>query len=182
MVLTVYANRRSPAVPKIGAGLAAAFFRTARGRPVTLVAEGLPLSARPRDVTFHALDRMEPGTLPTLIADLRRRHHITVVAPSDPRTERAFLALEHADRVLLLSDLSVAGVRGTQRVIRLCASLGYPYDKLRVVLFGVADDHAVSPQVAAAAFKRPVYWRLGALDGTASSLEGLARRILTDER
>ncbi len=182
MVVTVYANRRSPVVPKIGAGLSAAFRRAAGGRPVTLLAEGLPRSARPRDVTFHDLDRMEPGTLPTLLADLRRRHQLTVVAPSDPRTERAFLALEHADRVLLLSDLSVAGVRGTQRVIRLCASLGYPYDKLRVVLYGVADDPPLSPQVAAAAFKRPVYWRLGPPDATASSLEGLARRLLTDER
>ena len=182
MVVTIYADRPATAVANAAAMLAASFARAGAHR-VALIAHATPTEV-PGDVAFHAMSATDANAFPALLVALRRQHDIIVLAPAHGSSEHTFLALDHADNVLLLSDLSVAALRDLQRTLRLCVSLGHPYDKPRVVLHGVNAGGDVAPNEAAAAVKREIYWQLPALDSPAAAenMDGLALKLIAEKR
>ena len=102
-----------------------------------------------------------------------------VVALSGAPSEQALAAFDASDRVLLVSDPSVASIRGTQRALKLCGSLGYGADKTAIVLHDF-DEHApLAPADAAVAFKREIYFTLSAPSAAGDdSYSRLAGRLM----
>ncbi len=182
MVVTLYSGRRAPDIAEIASRLATAFARALGAGRVALVSMTHEHPGTPAGVTVHRLGASDADALSDLLPALRPGHAATVLAVSDRRTDRAFVAFEQGDRVLLVSDLSVAGLREVQRVLRLSDSLGYPFGRIRVVLRVDDEDAPVSPADAAAALKREIYWRLPAREspGEDASYDGLARQLLSD--
>jgi hypothetical protein len=168
-------------VATTAAVLAASFVRSG-ARTVALIAHAAPAEL-PSDVVFHHLSAIEPSAFPPLLAGLRRQHDVTILAPAHGSGEHTFLAIDQADRLLLLSDLSVAALRDLQRTLRLHASLGHPYDTAHVVLQGDAD-RPVSLAEAAAVLKREIYWHLPEPDAptATASMDALARKLLTEKQ
>ena len=182
MVITVYSDRRSSVVARIASRLSLALARVTGVRRVALLADDLSPVARPAGVALHELVAVDDAGFQALVAQVRGHHDVTVIAPAEGRTEHAFLALELADRVLLLSDLTVAGIRGVQRILKLCASLGYPYEKPHVVLYHSNGEAQFSPDEAAAVLKREVYGRVPSLDHAMAerSFDELAYKLLRE--
>ncbi|MEO6445613.1 MAG: hypothetical protein ABIZ91_08250 [Gemmatimonadaceae bacterium] len=96
------------------------------------------------------------------LARTSRRQPLTLVALCGAPNEQVLAAFDASDRVLLLCDPSVASIRGTQRTLKLCGSLGYGIEKTAVVLHDFPDDGPLSPADAAAALRREILWAIPA--------------------
>ncbi len=180
MVVVLFAERHSDDVVWLAGAMARAFARRAPKREVAL-----------------ALDRLDPGTLPSEIllvdtSDLTPRevfsrmrqladHGMAVVSASTGRTERALATFDAADRILLVADLSVPAIRGLQRTIKLVDSLGLARERTPVVLYDCREDSGLSPAEVARVLSRDVFALLqpGA-DGPAdeSACAALVDRLL----
>jgi pilus assembly protein CpaE len=68
-------------------------------------------------------------------------------------------AIEAADRVLLVTDLSVAALRNTQRALLVARRLGISDDKVSVVVNRSQSGEVLSPVDAQEALKRAIYWK-----------------------
>jgi pilus assembly protein CpaE len=64
------------------------------------------------------------------------------------------------DRVVLVTQLSIAALRSTQRTIQLCRRLGYPDDRLYVVANRYQSADVVSTEDAAQVLERQVYYKI----------------------
>jgi hypothetical protein len=82
---------------------------------------------------------------------------MAVVSASSGRTERALATFDAADRILLVADLSVPAIRGLQRTIKLCDSLGLSRERTPVVLYDCREDAGISPTEVASVLPREVF-------------------------
>jgi len=207
MVITLFADRRSSEFNNIALRLARALASRGRGsgaggvdegaEGVMLVVEGGigaslggsiasdppgPVDVADGPLTLVDLhDGTAPADLVSRLHELSARRRATVVALAGAPRESALAAFDVADRILLVSDPSVASIRATQRTLKLCRSLGYGIDKVGVVLHGFADDAPLAPAEAAMALKREIYWVIPGDSADTSTLDaacaGLADRL-----
>ena len=74
--------------------------------------------------------------------------------------DRSLAAMDAADRILLLTELKVPALRAAQRMIGVFRRLGYPNDKLGVVVNRYQSEDVVSPSEAAEVLKTEIFFRL----------------------
>ena len=183
MVITLYADRRTLDIADIAGRLARALAPRFPA-PGAVVATTTPGGGH----AHHRLDGVPyaafpPGATPAeIVSDLHRlaaQYPVTLVAWSGAPTEQALAACDSSQRVILVSDPSVASIRATQRALKLCSSLGYDAGKVCVVLHGFDADGALGPRDAAGVLKREIFWVLpGTRDGERdAAFEGLADRL-----
>jgi Flp pilus assembly CpaE family ATPase len=169
MVITVYADRRSNEVGDIAERLTDAIAACV-GRDGVILLDPRRLAAPDASARLR---------------DMAGRYAATVVALSGAPNEQVLAAFDASDRVLLVTHPSVPSIRGTQRTLKLCASLGYGAEKLGVVLHDFGDDAPLGPADAVLALKRDIYWTLegtqAAEPARMNSYAGLARRLLQRE-
>jgi hypothetical protein len=161
----------------IAARLAVALARMERAGRIGLAIEA-PLPVPASGVSVSDLSSTSVVALPDVIHRAREQFDVAIVAPDEGRSQRAFLAMEHADRIVLPSDLTVAGIRSTQRVLQLLQSLGFPYDKSHVVLYDLPHAVPFTPADAALALKREVYFHLLNGIAAAEAYDELARKLI----
>lgn len=183
MVITVYADRRAHDVADIARRLAHAAAGLVGPQGVVLVGPRMVGDSTSETVTRYVLmESHRPHDVGLLLGDLARRFAVSVVALSGAPDERVLAAFDASDRVLLLSDPSVASIRATQRAMKLCRSLGYGLDKIALVLHDFADDTPLAPADAAAALKCDIYWAIpGSTAGDqarTTSFSRLAERLI----
>lgn len=170
MVITVYADRRSAEVGDVAARLAHAIGGIVGESRVTLLGPRV----------------LDAGDAPAALVEVAARYDATVVALTGAPTEHVVAAFDASDRVLLLTAPSVPSIRGAQRTLRLCKSLGYAAAKVVVVLHDFGDDAPLAPHEVALALKRETFWTLeGAAsldDARRRSFAGLARQLLQTGR
>jgi pilus assembly protein CpaE len=65
---------------------------------------------------------------------LRTQYAFTIVDTTRALTAPTVAAFEQADQVLVLSDLSVPGVRSAQRIVELLERLGVPFGNIHLVV------------------------------------------------
>ncbi|HEX9051329.1 MAG TPA: P-loop NTPase [Anaeromyxobacter sp.] len=82
----------------------------------------------------EAAERVDGGSVPGLLAFLRRHFDAVVVDGLRGFDDRSLAALDAADRVLLLVTQEVPAVRNAQRCLELFRKLGYADAKVHVVL------------------------------------------------
>ncbi len=158
MVITLYADRRSPDIADIAGQLASAIALRDMALPVALLASPGPIDMAPDETGRVAvLEAGISGDVGAFLRGLASRYAVTVVALGGAPNEQVLAALDASQRVLLVSDPSVASLRATQRTLKLCASLGYGSDKVAILLHGFADDTAIVPAEAAVVLKREIF-------------------------
>ncbi len=82
----------------------------------------------------EAAERVDPATVSSLLGFLRRHYDAIVVDGVRGFDERSLAALDASDQVLLVLTQEVAAVRNAQRCLDLFRRLGYPGEKVQVVL------------------------------------------------
>lgn len=97
----------------------------------------LPSSDRP-----EVQDLIEGTATSTILAQLRAHFHFVVLDLEHYLGERTLGALDVADRIVLVTQLSVPALRSAQRTLDLFNRLGYPPAKVLVV---VNRSNAESP-------------------------------------
>lgn len=81
------------------------------------------------------LEEFFDATTIASIVDLLRTHFgATIVDCEHALNERTLAALDAADRVLLVTHLSIPALRSTQRTLSICRRLGYNDEKVCVVV------------------------------------------------
>ena len=112
----------------------------------------LPSSDRP-----EIAELVDSATATTLIAELRKHFAYTVLDCEHYLTDRTLAALDAADKIVLVTQLNVAALRGTQRTISLCERLGYGSDKLVVVVNRHQSSEVLTPSDASTLLNLPIF-------------------------
>lgn len=115
----------------------------------------LPAPDRP-----EADEQVDANTITTVIQHLRNNFLFTVLDCEHQLNDRTLGALDAADRLVLVTHLSVAALRSTQRTVNLCRRLGYPNDKLCVVVNRFQSGEVLSPSDAEDVLKAEIYFKL----------------------
>lgn len=105
-------------------------------------------------------DLVDAGAAMTIIGQLRASFGFTVIDCEHHLTDRTLAALDTADRVVLVTQLNIAALRSTQRTIQLCRRLGYPDEKLYVVVNRYQSADVVSTSDAAQVLEREVFFKI----------------------
>jgi pilus assembly protein CpaE len=79
-------------------------------------------------------DELDAATTASMIDQLREHFAFTVLDCEHHLSERTVAALDAADRIVLVTQLNVPSLRSMQRTFALCRQLGYPAEKLCVVV------------------------------------------------
>jgi pilus assembly protein CpaE len=103
---------------------------------------------------------IDAGAVTAIIDELRSNFAFTVIDCEHHMSERTLAALDAADRVILNTQLAVPALRATQRAIQICERLGYPRDKLCVVVNRFQSTDVLSPADAASLLKYDIQWKL----------------------
>lgn len=112
----------------------------------------LPSSDRP-----EIAELVDAATSSTLIAELKKHFAHTVLDCEHYLTDRTLAALDAADRIVLVTQLNVAALRGTQRTIALCERLGYGPEKLAVVVNRHQSNEVLTPSDASTLLNMPIF-------------------------
>jgi pilus assembly protein CpaE len=112
----------------------------------------LPSSDRP-----EIAELVDSATASTLIAELRKHFAYTILDCEHYLTDRTLAALDAADKIVLVTQLNVAALRGTQRTISLCERLGYGEDKLAVVVNRHQSSEVLTPSDASTLLNLPIF-------------------------
>ncbi len=105
-------------------------------------------------------DALDAGTVTTIVEHLRSHFAYTILDCEHHMSERTLAALDVADRVILNTQLTVPALRATQRALQICERLGYPNDKLWVVVSRYQSTDVLSPADAASLLKHDIQWKL----------------------
>jgi pilus assembly protein CpaE len=115
----------------------------------------LPAPERP-----EAHEQVTAATVSTIIGHLRANFMSTVLDVEHQLSDRSLAALDAADRILLVIELSVASLRSAQRALTVFRRLGYPNDKTCVVVNRFQSGEVLTVADAEKVLKSDVYFRL----------------------
>ena len=115
----------------------------------------LPSSDRP-DVQ----DLLDGNGTTAILAHLRAHFGLVAADTEHHLGERTLAALDVADSILLVTQLTVPALRTTQATLRLFGRLGYHDDKVRVVLNRYDAADGLSPADAVQVLGREIFWKL----------------------
>ena len=91
---------------------------------------------------------------------LRMHFSVTVVDCEHHLSEATLTALDAADRIVLVTQLSVPALRSTQRSLAVCRRLGYDDSKLCVVVNRYQSGDVLPVKDAEDLLQTSVYWKL----------------------
>ncbi len=91
-----------------------------------------------------------------ILSQLRSNFGMTVVDCEDHLSDHTIAALDSADRIVLVTQLTIPVLRSTQRTLQLFARLGYRDDKTMVVVNRFHSADTISIAEAATVLERPI--------------------------
>lgn len=103
---------------------------------------------------------VDSNVVTTVIQQLRQAFNYTLLDCEHSLNDRTLAALDAADRIVLVTQLSVPALRGTQRTLGICRRLGYPNDKLCVVVNRHQSGEVISPAEASEVLKSEIFFKL----------------------
>ena len=108
----------------------------------------------------EADEEVDANVSATVVRQMRASFNFTVLDCEHRLNDRTLAALDAADRIVLLTELKVAALRSAQRMIGVFRRLGYPNEKLGVVVNRYQSEDVVSPAEAAEVLKTEIFFRL----------------------
>jgi pilus assembly protein CpaE len=102
----------------------------------------------------------DAAAIGSILELLRANFAMTVVDCEHHLSERTLTVLDAADRILLVTELSVASLRSMQRTLGLCRRLGYSDNKLCVVVNRYQSGDVLPLGDAEELLGWPIFWHL----------------------
>ncbi len=121
---------------------------------------GSGLWALPSSDNAEVLDLIDAGAATTIISHLTSHFGFVVVDIEHFLSDRALTALDAADRVVLVTQLSVPALRSAQRSLQLFERLGYDDGKLVVVVNRYDANDALKQTDAESVLGRAIFAKL----------------------
>src|SRR5687767_9742549 len=108
----------------------------------------------------EADEELDANASATVVRQMRSAFNFSVLDCEHRLNDRSLAALDAADRIILLTELKVPALRAAQRMITVFRRLGYPNEKLGVVVNRYQSEDVVSPSEAAEVLKSEIFFRL----------------------
>ena len=108
----------------------------------------------------EAEELIDASVATTVVQQLRRAYNFTVLDCEHQLNDRTLAAFDAADRIVLLTELKVPALRAAQRTLGVFRRLGYPNEKLAVVVNRYQSGDVVTPAEAADVLKADIFFRL----------------------
>ena len=108
----------------------------------------------------EADEELDANVSATVVRQMRSAFNFSVLDCEHRLNDRSLAALDAADRIILLTELKVPALRAAQRMITVFRRLGYPNEKLGVVVNRYQSEDVVSPSEAAEVLKTEIFFRL----------------------
>lgn len=108
----------------------------------------------------EAEDSIDATVVSNVIQELRQAYHHIVLDCERAMNDRTLAALDAAERIVLVTQLSVSSMRATQRSLAIFRRLGYPNDKLCIVINRYQSGEVISPTDAADLLKSEIFFKL----------------------
>lgn len=108
----------------------------------------------------EADEEVDAAVSTAVVKQMRTAFNYSVLDCEHRLNDRTLAALDGADRILLLTELKVPALRAAQRMIGVFRRLGYPNEKLGVVVNRYQSEDVVSPAEAAEVLKAEIFFRL----------------------
>jgi pilus assembly protein CpaE len=89
-----------------------------------------------------------------------RAHFNVVIDCEHHMSERTLSAFDAADRIVLVTQLTIPALGSTKRTLELCERLGYPESKIFVVVNRHHSGDIVAVGDAKEVLRREVFWRI----------------------
>jgi pilus assembly protein CpaE len=103
---------------------------------------------------------LDANVTAAIVEHLRTQFAFTLLDCEHHLTERTVAALDAADRILLVTELSVPALRSTQRSLSLCRRLGYLDDKLCVVVNRHQSGELLTVADAEEVLQHAIFWKI----------------------
>jgi pilus assembly protein CpaE len=108
----------------------------------------------------EADEEVDANVAATVVRQMRTAFNFTVLDLEHRLNDRSLAALDAADRIVLLTELKVQALRAAQRMLGVFRRLGYPNEKLSVVVNRYQSEDVVSPGEAAEVLKTEIFFRI----------------------
>lgn len=177
--VTLLADRRTEGALEVARSLSARLRAAEPGSNVVLIADP---AFRPRTRGAGSRDPGEivgPASVPALLGRLPAQGYV-LLAFLGPVRQQVVAALDRSALVVLLTDVAVASLRAAQRTLRLLTEVGYPVDKVVVVVVTANPQASIDHNALRSALRRDVEQvlpRLIASDEDAAAYDALVGRI-----
>lgn len=108
----------------------------------------------------EAEELVDANVTTAVVRELRAANGFTVLDCEHQLKDRTLAALDAADRIVLLTELKVPALRSAQRTLGVFRRLGYPDEKVLVVVNRFQSEDVVTPSEATDVLKTPIFFRL----------------------
>lgn len=108
----------------------------------------------------EAEEIVDANVAATVVQQLRAAFNFSVLDCEHQLNDRTLAALDAADRIILLTELKVPALRAAQRTLGVFRRLGYPNEKLAVVVNRYQSGDVVTPAEASDVLKADIFFRL----------------------
>jgi pilus assembly protein CpaE len=115
----------------------------------------LPTGDSPEDQ-----DMFDSAAVSSILSLLRQHFAVTVVDCEHHLSEATLTALDAADRIVLVTQLTVPALRSTQRSLAVCRRLGYDESKMCVVINRYQSGDVLPVKDAEDLLQTQIYWKL----------------------
>jgi pilus assembly protein CpaE len=115
----------------------------------------LPTGDSPEDQ-----DMFDSSAVNGILGLLKHHFSVTVVDCEHSLSEATLTAFDAADRIVLVTQLTVPALRSTQRSLGVCRRLGYDDSKLCVVVNRYQSGDVLPVKDAEDLLQAPIYWKL----------------------
>jgi pilus assembly protein CpaE len=105
-------------------------------------------------------DLFDASAIGSILELLTANFAITVADCEHHLSERTLTVLDAASRIVLVTELSLASLRSTQRTVGVCRRLGYDENKLCVVVNRYQSADVLPLKDAEDVLKWPIFWKL----------------------
>ena len=105
-------------------------------------------------------EMFDAAAMASILELLRSNFAVSVLDCEHNLSERTVTALDLADRIILVTELSVASLRSMQRTLGLCRRLGYAENKLCVVVNRYQSADVLPLKDAEDLLKWKIFWHL----------------------
>jgi pilus assembly protein CpaE len=99
---------------------------------VTPYSSNLSLLAAPKEA--DSADEIEPEHVFEVLQKLRESYEYIVLDPQHTFDSKTLAALDQSDQIVLVLTLDIPAIRSTQRALEIFDRLGYPRQKIRIVV------------------------------------------------
>jgi len=125
-----------------------------------LTPAGTGVWALPGPDSPEADELLDANVVGLIIGALQSHFAFTVLDCEHHMSERTLAAMDAADRIVIVTQLTVPGLRSAQRTITICRRLGYPEEKLKIVVSRHQPSDILSLTDAAQALNTEIFWKL----------------------